>query len=146
MYSIEAGCLTPLLPLRGHKENWDYFTFSSHCNTLFTPMEEFGPDIYQLTLINGPTHTTSFINTTVDAKPGYLLNDLLKRHSERDNLWKVYGRTDDQISFHNALKASNYENKFIFLFVISSPSDQPPSDWYVEANIHFRFGFCFELL
>jgi len=84
-------------------------------------MEEFGPDIYQLTLINGPTHTTSFINTTVDAKPGYLLNDLLKRHSERDNLWKVYGRTDDQISFSNALKASSYENKFIFLFVISPP-------------------------
>lgn len=59
------------------------------------------PNIYGITLVDVPSHTPCFINTTVDGKPAYYLNDLLERHPEDPNLWKVYGRADDLLVLSN---------------------------------------------
>lgn len=37
------------------------------------------------------------INTTIDGKGGYATSDLLSPHPSKPGLWKVVGRTDDQI-------------------------------------------------
>ena len=44
-------------------------------------------------------------NTEINGEKAYETNDLLMRHPTNKDLWKVYGRGDDQIMHSNGEKA-----------------------------------------
>lgn len=39
----------------------------------------------------------SVFNTTINGVPAYATGDLLTPHPTKPNLWKIFGRVDDQI-------------------------------------------------
>lgn len=104
-YSIETGCLTPYLPLKSLGKDWEYFRFSKHCHPVLAEQSDLALErVHSLTLVESPTHTPCFINTTVDGMPAYEISDLLERHPSNPELWRVFGRADDLIVLSNALK------------------------------------------
>lgn len=48
-----------------------------------------------------PTHTPAVINYSVNGQPAYLTGDLFLKHPTEPDLWKFYGRVEDQISLAN---------------------------------------------
>ncbi|KIJ43879.1 hypothetical protein M422DRAFT_252798 [Sphaerobolus stellatus SS14] len=101
--AIETGCLSLYLPLESYGKDWEYFIFSKHCKPVLKLRNDMGSNLYELILVDIPSHTPCFINMEVEGKSAYLLNDLLEPHPERSNFWRVYGRTDDQITLSNGL-------------------------------------------
>ncbi|KAJ7598541.1 hypothetical protein C8J56DRAFT_914327 [Mycena floridula] len=105
--AIETGCLTPFLHLRSKGKDWQFFHFSAHCKPVLTPCTDYGHDnVYELALVDVLSHTPCFINTEVDGRPAYLLNDLLEKHPTEDGWFRVFGRTDDQMTLSNALNVN----------------------------------------
>ncbi|KAJ7103042.1 hypothetical protein B0H15DRAFT_810726 [Mycena belliarum] len=92
----ESSCLTIFLPDAPPKEGWDYFYFSPHIDPVFLPVEDI-PGVYHLVIKKCKTHTPAVLNTTVDGVEALNTNDLFLRHPSNPNLWKVFGRLDDQI-------------------------------------------------
>ena len=56
-------------------------------------------------------HTPAVINSTIRGQPAYLSGDLLIKHPTEPNLWKYFGRVDDQI-----VLASGEEVHFYFIW------------------------------
>lgn len=48
-----------------------------------------------------PSHTPNVINTQYNGEKAYDTNDLVMRHPTNPGLWRVYGRSDDQLT-HSA--------------------------------------------
>ncbi|KAJ7667223.1 hypothetical protein B0H17DRAFT_990381 [Mycena rosella] len=92
----ETSNLTMFLPKSPPTEGWDYFYFSSHADLVFAPLED-NPGVYHLLAKKCDTHTPALLDTVVDGVKALRSNDLLFRHPTNPNLWKVYGRQDDQI-------------------------------------------------
>ncbi|KAF9459676.1 hypothetical protein BDZ94DRAFT_1284298 [Collybia nuda] len=92
----ETGTVTLFLPKQPPKEGWDYFRFSPHCSPVCVPLED-QEGVYHLVMKETPTHTPTVLNTTVDGVKALNTNDLLVRHPTNPELWKVFGRQDDQI-------------------------------------------------
>ncbi|EPQ58591.1 acetyl-CoA synthetase-like protein, partial [Gloeophyllum trabeum ATCC 11539] len=99
--ATEIGCVVTFLPKGPAKEGWEYFTasrqaISKHCQPVFLPQET-ADDIFELALVDCDSHTPCVLNHKIDGKAAYATNDLLIRHPTNPNLWKIYGRADDQI-------------------------------------------------
>ncbi|KAJ7730355.1 hypothetical protein DFH07DRAFT_969173 [Mycena maculata] len=92
----ETSNLTWFLPESAPKEGWDYFYLSPHTDPVFVPLEDI-PGVYHLVIKKSPIHTPAMLDTVVDGVPGLNTNDLFVQHPTNPNLWKVYGRHDDQI-------------------------------------------------
>ena len=54
-------------------------------------------------------HTPVVINYSVDGKPAYLTGELFSKHPTEPNLWKFYGRVEDQISSINGEEVSKLD-------------------------------------
>ncbi|KAJ6599959.1 hypothetical protein DFH09DRAFT_970599 [Mycena vulgaris] len=92
----ETSNLTMFLPKSPPKEGWDYFYLSPHADPVFVPVED-NPGVYHLVTKKCETHTPAVFDRLVDGIPALGSNDLLLRHPNNPNLWKVFGRQDDQI-------------------------------------------------
>ncbi|TFY68026.1 hypothetical protein EVJ58_g1265 [Rhodofomes roseus] len=91
--STEVGALTPIVPEKGNHD-WDYFELSSFLHTRMVPS---GDNAYEIVVIANEFCHPCVINTQVDGHDAYATSDLLVPHSTTPGLWKVYGRTDEQI-------------------------------------------------
>ncbi|KAJ6521257.1 hypothetical protein DFH09DRAFT_871257, partial [Mycena vulgaris] len=89
----------------GAKESWNYFQFSPHIDPVFVPVADM-PGVYRLIVRKCATHTPAILDTTVDGVPALDTNDLVVRHPDNENLWKLYGRHDDQIMHSNGEKTN----------------------------------------
>ncbi|KAJ7153563.1 hypothetical protein C8R43DRAFT_885444 [Mycena crocata] len=92
----ETSNVTLFLPNSPPKEGWDYFYFSPHTDPVFVPVEDMS-GVYHLVIKKSNIHTPAMFNTTVDGVAALNTNDLFLRHPTNPNLWKVFGRLDDQI-------------------------------------------------
>ncbi|KAF7302847.1 Acetyl-CoA synthetase-like protein [Mycena kentingensis (nom. inval.)] len=124
--STEAACVTLFVPKHNPIDTWDFFAvrlvhstirarkvaeqslqFSPHCSPVFIPSDDYpGLDVYHLIMKSCPTHTPSVLNTEVDGVPAFDTKDLLFRCPKNPNLWKVFGRQDDQIMHSNGEKTN----------------------------------------
>ncbi|KAJ7242075.1 hypothetical protein C8J57DRAFT_1368382 [Mycena rebaudengoi] len=86
----ETSNLTLFLPKAPPKEGWDYFYLSPHTDLVFVPLSDM-PGVYHLVAKKCPTHTPAVLDTVVDAMIYFSC------HPTNPNLWKVFGRLDDQI-------------------------------------------------
>ncbi|KAG8908187.1 hypothetical protein FRB99_008730 [Tulasnella sp. 403] len=108
--STETGFMNLILPSHPMGEDWEYFEFSDHVQPAFLNN---GDEQYELLLVVPDTpfkpcssHTPGHINTTWEGKPAYSTNDLLVRHPTNPNLWRIYGRADDQIMLSSGEKTN----------------------------------------
>lgn len=103
--ATELGAVSMFLPKRPPSEGWEYFKISPHIKPVF--LNEGGGDItFRLIVQKCPTHTPAVINTQNSDIDAYDTNDLLIRHPTNPELWKMYGRADDQIMHSNGEKTN----------------------------------------
>lgn len=95
--TTETMIVTTFLP-QSNGDDWDYFTFSPYVDPILIPD---GHGMAELMLVECPTHFMSTVNDTWHGKNAYNTNDLFIPHPDpnKTHLWKIFGRSDDQV-FH----------------------------------------------
>ncbi|KZV64362.1 acetyl-CoA synthetase-like protein [Peniophora sp. CONT] len=90
----EVGYATMVLPADIAPQDWEYFKLSLHTRPSFVPYEG---KMSELFFVQSETHHPCVLDATIDGKPACETKDLLEQHPTRPELWKVFGRADDQI-------------------------------------------------
>ncbi|OSD00720.1 acetyl-CoA synthetase-like protein [Trametes coccinea BRFM310] len=105
--STELGSVVRLIPHPDtmDKPEWDYFQISPHIDVRLIPQEG-QPDIFEPVAFDSPTFTPNVFNSIIDGRPAYSTSDLLQRHPTKHNLFRVYGRADDQLMLSTGEKTN----------------------------------------
>ncbi|KAF9066601.1 hypothetical protein BDP27DRAFT_1330220, partial [Rhodocollybia butyracea] len=93
---------TEVGPMMEHRsqippEGWNYFTLGATIDPFLVPSYQYGQNTYRLIVKKCKTRSPAVFNTTVDGQPAFDTNDLLVRHPINANLFRMYGRADEQI-------------------------------------------------
>lgn len=91
--STQAAILSVFLP-KQPEEDWEYFRFSPNREVRMIPD---GHGAAEAMIVATPEFTPRKINTKIDGRDAYATSDLVVAHPTIPGLWKVFGRTDDQI-------------------------------------------------
>ncbi|EIW84433.1 acetyl-CoA synthetase-like protein [Coniophora puteana RWD-64-598 SS2] len=89
----ETGAVATVFPEPAGYD-WDYFTLSKSATVELIP---YGDKTYEPVIVPSEFSVPCVFNTTVNGVPAYATSDLLSPHPTKAGLWKVFGRTDDQI-------------------------------------------------
>ncbi|TFY63805.1 hypothetical protein EVG20_g6168 [Dentipellis fragilis] len=89
----EVGMMSPVIPAPVGKD-WQYISLPGYLNVGWVPHDE---GKHELIIKRGPACTPSVLNSTIENEAVYATSDLLEAHPTIPGLWKVLGRTDDQI-------------------------------------------------
>ncbi|OCH89652.1 acetyl-CoA synthetase-like protein [Obba rivulosa] len=100
----ETGGVSMFVPDLSQHEDWDYFPFSSHVEIALEPHEREG--IFELFIFESENYCPNVLNATVRGRRAYATNDLLQRHPTRPDLWRIFGRADDQIMLSTGEKTN----------------------------------------
>ncbi|EIN04867.1 acetyl-CoA synthetase-like protein [Punctularia strigosozonata HHB-11173 SS5] len=92
--STETTVVNVILPRDRPGLDWQYFRFSKHVKP---HLVENGFGQVEMVLVGNPLSVPVKTNTKVDGVDAYDTGDLLERHPTKPDLWKVFGRADDQI-------------------------------------------------
>ncbi|EIN09240.1 acetyl-CoA synthetase-like protein [Punctularia strigosozonata HHB-11173 SS5] len=92
--STETTVMNVILPRDRPGLDWQYFRFSKHVKPHFV---ENGFGQVELVLVANPLSVPVITNTKVNDVDAYATGDLLERHPTKPDLWKIFGRADDQI-------------------------------------------------
>ncbi|TCD61564.1 putative NRPS-like protein biosynthetic cluster [Steccherinum ochraceum] len=92
--STELGLASKTIPPYFGKD-WEYVTFDD--SNLKVHWEHQGDGTAELVALVSDFLSPSGLNTTVNGEPAYATSDLFIPHPTRPGLWKLFGRTDDQI-------------------------------------------------
>ncbi|KAH9848670.1 acetyl-CoA synthetase-like protein [Lenzites betulinus] len=65
-----------------------------------------GDNKYELVVLSRPENPLPAVNTHVNGQDGYATNDLVEPHPTKPDLWRVYGRIDEQIMLSNGEKTN----------------------------------------
>jgi hypothetical protein len=106
-------------------KDWDYFQLSPQANVCMRPRQDLSDSTFEPVLIvslsfskatcilrelqDSLKQSPNAVNEIVEGRSAYASNDLLVQHPTRPDLWKVYGRADDQIML------STGEHDFLFI-------------------------------
>ncbi|KAG6837399.1 putative NRPS-like protein biosynthetic cluster [Arthromyces matolae] len=94
--ATEIGGTSAFLPKQPPVEGWEYFKMSPHTDAIFLGQED-EHGTFRLVYRRWGPHFPAVTNTKILNADAYDTNDLLIRHPNNPELWKVYGRADDQI-------------------------------------------------
>ncbi|KAH9856141.1 acetyl-CoA synthetase-like protein [Lenzites betulinus] len=78
------------------RKEWMYFSLSPPVEFVRIYQEGL-PGVFEFVVVDSPTWSPNAFNTTVNGVPAYATSDLFEEHPENPNLFRVYGRADDQI-------------------------------------------------
>ncbi|VDB85562.1 unnamed protein product [Peniophora sp. CBMAI 1063] len=90
----EVGYTTMVFPADIAPQDWEYFKLSPHTQPSYVPYEG---RLSELFFVQCETHHPCVLDASIDGKPACETKDLLEQHPTRPELWKVFGRADDQI-------------------------------------------------
>ncbi|KAF4568263.1 putative NRPS-like protein biosynthetic cluster [Pleurotus pulmonarius] len=127
--STETGPIAKMLPLKPHPEGWEYFELSPDLHTILVPEGE--DRVFRLVLAPSDAHAFPFTNSRVDGRDVYDTNDLLERHPSNPHLYRLYGRSDDQLMHSTGEKTSPVP--------IESILTQHPKVWHAVMFGRGRF-------
>ncbi|KAI0822423.1 acetyl-CoA synthetase-like protein [Trametes gibbosa] len=83
--------------------DWEYYRPRPDLKTKYRPH---GDNKYELVVLSPPEAQLPAVNTQINGQEAYATNDLVEPHPTKPNLWRVYGRADEQIMLSNGEKAS----------------------------------------
>ncbi|KAJ2919461.1 hypothetical protein MD484_g949, partial [Candolleomyces efflorescens] len=96
--ATELGGSSQFLLENPPEVGWEYFKLSPHTTPhLIEEDVTAESEVYRLLFKASSTHSPAVLNAQVDENQVYDTNDLLVRHPTVKDLWKIYGRADDQI-------------------------------------------------
>ncbi|KAH7912513.1 hypothetical protein BJ138DRAFT_785417 [Hygrophoropsis aurantiaca] len=126
--STEMGCFSTFIPNGKQPDEWQYFGISKHLSVEMVPQDKF-ENVFEPVVLASPSFSPSVINITIKGQPGYASSDLLLRHPTNPDLYKVFGRADDQIMLSTGEKTNPVPLETMF-----------SQDPYVAAAIMFGRG------
>ncbi|KAH7912516.1 hypothetical protein BJ138DRAFT_785575 [Hygrophoropsis aurantiaca] len=126
--STEMGCFSTFIPSSKQPDEWQYFGISKHLSVEMVPQDNFG-NVFEPVVLASPSFSPNVINITIKGQPGYASSDLLLRHATNPDLYKVFGRADDQIMLSTGEKTNPVPLETMF-----------SQDPYVAAAIMFGRG------
>ncbi|KZT73709.1 acetyl-CoA synthetase-like protein [Daedalea quercina L-15889] len=91
--STECGPMNVFLPSETG-DDWEYFRFASYVNV---KLEPYGNDEYEAIFVANEFLRPNKLNTKIDEVDAYSTSDLVAPHPTKKGLYKIVGRTDDQI-------------------------------------------------
>ncbi|KAH9895845.1 acetyl-CoA synthetase-like protein [Cubamyces lactineus] len=83
--------------------DWQYWTPSPTLNVKFLPRDD---NTFEVVVMSRPDYPLPATNTTIDGQDGYATSDLVQPHPTKPNLWRIYGRADEQIILSNGEKTN----------------------------------------
>ncbi|KAI0364205.1 acetyl-CoA synthetase-like protein [Pilatotrama ljubarskyi] len=98
----EVGCVN-LFARPNPGMDWAYFTPSPTVNCKFVPHED---NTFEIVVLSNPDCPLPAVNTKIDGQDAYATNDLVEPHPTKPNLWRIYGRADEQIMLSNGEKTN----------------------------------------
>ncbi|KAI0357816.1 acetyl-CoA synthetase-like protein [Trametes cingulata] len=98
----EVGCVN-LFARPNPGMDWAYFTPSPTVTCKFVPHED---NTFEIVVLSNPDCPLPAVNTKIDGQDAYATNDLVEPHPTKPNLWRIYGRADEQIMLSNGEKTN----------------------------------------
>ncbi|KAJ1310575.1 hypothetical protein OPQ81_007304 [Rhizoctonia solani] len=83
--------------------DWGHVKFLSHVDVRFIPQND-ADETFELAFVVSEDYEPFIINCEINGKPAYKTKDLVVRHPNKPELWKIFGRLDDQMVLHNDKK------------------------------------------
>lgn len=108
----EFGTVSMMLPKEPLGDKWEYFYLSPSIHVKLLPWEI--PDVFELIVAETCEYMPILASCQIDGKKAYETRDLLIRHPRDPDLWKVYGRCDDQIMLSTGEKTNPGPIEYIF--------------------------------
>ncbi|KAF7329185.1 Acetyl-CoA synthetase-like protein [Mycena kentingensis (nom. inval.)] len=101
--AMEQGFLNPFFVKPTKPHDWEYFSLVPGLTAART-VEPDTAGLYTHTYLITDDFPACFSNESVDGHLGCKLSDLLEAHPTEEGLHRVYGRSDDQITFSSGFK------------------------------------------
>ncbi|KAH9912112.1 acetyl-CoA synthetase-like protein [Fomitopsis serialis] len=124
--STETGVISTFLPAETGMD-WEYFRFGSFLNVKLDPCTN---NEYEVIIVENELLRPNVVNTKVNGVDAYATSDLVAPHPTQEGLYKVVGRTDDQI-MHSTGEKSAYDA------ALETMMNQDP---HVQASAMFGRG------
>ncbi|KAL1938320.1 hypothetical protein VTO73DRAFT_11771 [Trametes versicolor] len=96
------------------RDKWQYFSLAQPVDFIRVYQEGL-PRIFELVVVDGPAWSPNAFNTEVNGRPAYATSDLFEEHPDNPNLFRVYGRADDQIVMSTGEKTNPVPMEAILL-------------------------------
>ncbi|KAJ3540826.1 hypothetical protein NM688_g6172 [Phlebia brevispora] len=100
--TTETGIVSKYLPA-DLGSDWEYMAFSEQMKPEYVPM---GDGTYELVLVSNDVWKPLVVNTKINDMDAYSTKDLFIPHESTPGLWRIYGRTDDQIMLSTGEKTN----------------------------------------
>ncbi|KAF7350260.1 NRPS-like enzyme [Mycena venus] len=105
--STETGSIALMFTRERQKEGWEYFQFIPDMDALLVPVDgDSSGLLFQLIIKESATHPLALSNMEIDGAPACDTRDIVQRHPSNSELYRLYGRIDDQIMHSNGEKTN----------------------------------------
>ncbi|GAB1517058.1 hypothetical protein RhiTH_000101 [Rhizoctonia solani] len=116
-WSVDENAVSQLRRMKGivghvHKiwdlegpSDWGYIKFSPHVDARFIPQND-ADNTFEVVFVVTDDHKPFVLNYELDGKLAYKTKDLVVGHPSKPDLWKIFGRLDDQIVLLNGEKTN----------------------------------------
>lgn len=105
VYGLTEFGIPVNFPAKPHKEGGDWLKFSFQVEPILVPQDE-NPNVYEVVMKDTELfHITNF-TSEIDGVPVYETNDLVVKHPDNPELFKIIGRKDDQIMLSTGEKTN----------------------------------------
>ncbi|KLO18919.1 acetyl-CoA synthetase-like protein [Schizopora paradoxa] len=103
--ATEMGVVASCMPKASVPHGWPYMFFSPHTKPILIPQND-EDGTCELAFIPCASHTPSVTNGTFEGKEVYMTSDLFIKHPDIPDLYRVHGRSDDQIMLSTGEKTN----------------------------------------
>ncbi|KAF5354614.1 hypothetical protein D9757_012341 [Collybiopsis confluens] len=109
----EVGTISRMLPDKSLGEDWQYFQFAEYFDPHLAAWDE-AENVFELWALENKTYSPIVCNDLINGKRAYATKDLVVRHPTKPDLWRVFGRSDDQIMLSTGEKTNPTPIESIF--------------------------------
>ncbi|KAK0472519.1 NRPS-like enzyme [Armillaria novae-zelandiae] len=95
VYGLTESTVSLVMPNSIPAEGWEWMKVARNIDVAFIPTDE--QDIFRLYVKDGPLHSPAVLDSEIDGVKAFDTKDLVQLHPSNRNLFKVYGRADEQI-------------------------------------------------
>ncbi|KAK0451172.1 NRPS-like enzyme [Desarmillaria tabescens] len=95
VYGLTESTVSMVMPDSIPAEGWEWMRVARNVDVALVPTDE--QDIYRLYVKDGPLHSPAVFDSEIDGVKAFDTKDLVQLHPSNRNLFKVYGRADEQI-------------------------------------------------
>ncbi|KAK0200585.1 NRPS-like enzyme [Desarmillaria ectypa] len=95
VYGLTESAVSMVMPNKIPDEGWEWIRVARNIDVAFVPTDE--QDIYRLYVKDSPLHSPAVFDSEIDGVKAFDTKDLVQLHPSNQNLFKVYGRADEQI-------------------------------------------------